>query len=71
MKTFWKRIKHAFSFKRLEGVVVPQADIDRIEQARLDLWKLLDHEPVEKQAWFTSVSGAMWLLSHRKYPPAI
>lgn len=59
-------------------VIVPQADIDRIEEARKNLWKLHDivNEKIPNrnqfsdtamQVNFNTVSQPMWEISHRRY----
>lgn len=71
MKLFWKRLLHAFSFSPAGGVVVPQEDIDRLEQARLRIWKVVEDKPISEQMLFTGSTGVMWEITHRKYSKAI
>jgi hypothetical protein len=71
MKQFWKRLKHAFSFRPVEGVVVPQADIDKLEEARLRIWEIIGDKPIPEQVLFANSTEKMWLITHRKYPKAI
>jgi len=50
-----------------EQHVIPQTDIDSLEEARLALWQLaydLQDMPVR----ILDITGAMWRITHRKYP---
>ena len=58
-------------------VIVPQADIDKIEEARLNLWKLhdtvdakipaLNKNHILEMALLKVVSQPMWEIAHKRY----
>jgi hypothetical protein len=48
-------------------VIVPQEDLDKLEEARLILWELIDKTNAYTKSKFSSVSQPMWYLAHRKY----
>jgi hypothetical protein len=72
MKLFWKRLKHAFSNTPLDGVVVPQGDIDSIEEARKKIydWAIKNSSP-NGRGDLHDISFPIWHLTHNKYPRAI
>jgi hypothetical protein len=71
MKKIFGRIYWRSSNRQLEGVVIPQTDLDRLEKARLELWNLICEEEPIKQTWWGNITQTMWFLTHRKYPPAV
>jgi len=53
----------------MKKVIVPQADIDRLEKARLSLHKWIQEYNIDRLDLF-SITGTMWHITHRKYPKA-
>ena len=49
-------------------VIVPQEDIDRLEDERIHLHELIANLPIMNRVSFISITGAMWVLSHKRYP---
>jgi hypothetical protein len=55
----------------MSKVIVPQSDLDRLEQARKDLWNILDLAPLTGfhiSSILFSVTSVMWLVANKKYP---
>ena len=57
-----------------KSVVVPQSQIDKIEQARKDLWalyaELYPKGNTMMACKFLDITQPMWVLSNKKYIPA-
>jgi len=49
------------------SVIIPQADIDKLETARLELYKMLKDTKYEYELPYR-ISNVMWEMTHRKYP---
>ena len=52
----------------MKMVVVPQADIDKLEEARIELCNLTDKFPMITQKVLFDITPAMHEITHRKYP---
>lgn len=50
-----------------KNVIVPQKDIDRLEEARLRLYAMLKDTKYGYELPF-GISDAMWQITHKKYP---
>jgi nitrogen fixation protein len=50
-----------------EQYIIPQTDLDSLEEARLALWQLVDNLHITGGE-IIDITGAMWRLTHRKYP---
>ena len=54
-------------------VIVPREDLDKVEQARVDLIKLLE-ETLEKNPslmiGLTEITQTLWYVGNRRYPEA-
>ena len=49
-----------------EQYIIPQTDIDSLEEARLALWQLAYE--LDTPSSVLNITGAMWRITHRKYP---
>lgn len=56
-------------------VVVPQEDLDKIEEARVALYKLLDELDISDSIYaliqITKITQPMWDIANRKYPKTL
>lgn len=53
--------------KYKDYVVVPQEDIDKLEEATKDLFELIKNDDRSLIKVFFHVSPAIWEITHRKY----
>jgi len=51
----------------MKYVVVPQSDLDRLEEARSRLWKFVKNGFID-ETFVLPITSTMWHLTHRKYP---
>jgi len=52
-----------------EIVLVPRKDIEKIEEARLALYKMFEGmEDVNTIIELMNITESMWYIAHRKYP---
>lgn len=50
-------------------VIVPQEELDKLEQARIELYEILDSYKDEFMTLrFSNVTGTMWAIANRKWP---
>lgn len=49
-------------------VLVPQSDIDKLEQARKDLHDFMGSSGPGSYARIAHITEPMWKIAHRKYP---
>ena len=48
-------------------VIIPQADIDKVERARVELFKLFEANNIPLSPQIFSITQPMWRLTHVKY----
>lgn len=53
----------------MKYVIVPQSDIDKLEQVRKYLWTLVQNE-VLSEGRILYITSTIYYLTHRKYPIA-
>jgi len=56
---------------RVDDVVIPRQDLLRLEDERIELWKIIDRMPKHEQVQFINITQAMYHLTHRKYKSAV
>ena len=49
-------------------VMVPQSDLDKLEEARVELWRLFESREVLTIYNTRLITDTMWRLAHKKYP---
>lgn len=50
-----------------EYVLVPQSHLDKLEEARLELYKMFENADTYKICLLTNITQPMWVLTHKRY----
>lgn len=56
--------------KNSKHVIVPIADIEKIEEARAEIYRLHDGCDTDMLINLSSITNPMWELTHKRYPKA-
>ena len=56
----------------MRNVIVPQIDLDNLEEARIKLWKYIGQQKEQNEEFLSliclDITRPMFQLTHRKYP---